>query len=83
MERLFAVVVKGESWAETDGGDGSRGGEGRCCCCGGGAEIRRRLRGGGLTSGDGIVSVLSTSCQGKLRLQLQQWEFFVSWHYIR
>lgn len=47
--------VEGKSSAEIDGRDEGRGGEGWRICCGGGPEIRRRLRGGGLTSGDGIV----------------------------
>lgn len=47
--------VESKSWAKISGRDEGRGGEGWRICCGGGPEIRRRLRGGGLTSGDGIV----------------------------
>lgn len=62
--------VEGKSSAEIDGRDEGRGGEGWRICCGGGPEIRRRLRGGGLTSGDGIVLYRQAvkkrfSCSGK------------------
>lgn len=62
--------VESKSWAKISGRDEGRGGEGWRICCGGGPEIRRRLRGGGLTSGDGIVLYRQAvkkrfSCNGK------------------
>ena len=47
--------AEGGSWVEMDGRGEGGGGEGGWIWGGGGSEVRRRLRGGGLTSGDGIV----------------------------
>lgn len=58
MRRLSAADGEGTSWVDVDGGDEGGGGE-RGWVCGGGGEpeirVRRRLRGGGLTPGDGIL----------------------------
>ena len=56
MRKVSAGDVDGELWSEIDGRDEGGGGEGRSWSDGGERPvIRRRLRGGGLTSGDGIV----------------------------
>lgn len=62
MEKLSASAVEGKSQAGSGGGDEGRGGGIRS---GEEPEIRRRLRGGGLTSGDGMVCLLKDEA-GKL-----------------